>query len=129
MLIDLQSNLASALSMAASVDASSAGTSDGAWKDCGAIIGGTTTLLFTVKAAAGTLTACPVTVEESTVIGGTGNTAIAEAAFTASLTTAVHLKRFQRSKQFCRVRVGTTAGTATAAICTGVFIGQKQVVV
>jgi len=126
MLIDLQTNLSTVLSLQTSIDASASATADGAWKDLKTILA-VTTVLFSCKAASGTLTTCTVAVQTATDGSGTSATTVTEAAIAADLTTAVFLKRFQRTQQYGRVRVTASAGTATAAMVTGMFIGQKQV--
>lgn len=126
MLIDLASNMASVLSLATSISAAGTATADGAWKDLKSILG-VTTVLFSCAAASGTLTTCTVAVQTASDGSGTGATTITDAAIAADLSTAVFMKRFQRSQQFGRIRVTATAGTSTAVIVHGMFVGQKQV--
>jgi len=125
MLHDLKNQMEVKQSIGASINASTSGTADGAWVDCGNIVNATT-LLLNCKAAAGTLTAGAVTVEESDDSGGSGGAAIAGATLTAALSS--QMVTFQRSKRYCRARIAATTGTATAVIADGSFLGQKRTV-
>lgn len=128
MLHDLKNQLAVHQSIGASVDATSTTGTTGAWVDCGDIVN-VTTLLVNAKAAAGTLTAAPITCQEADDSSGTGSQQIGDsaAAGTVVLNTPL-LLNFQRTKRYCRATLGTIAGSSTAVIVDAMFLGQKRTV-